>query len=60
MHIGDIDNQLHKMFSNVEQLLSSEGCGVDYITNAVAYLKRAEDVAAFQRLRDPADFQAIS
>lgn len=50
VHIDDIDRQLHKMFDNIEQLLASEGCSVEYITSGVTYLKRAEYVGAFRRL----------
>ena len=56
VHIDDIENQLHKMFSNIEQLLASEGCSVDNITNGVTYLKRGEDIDTFHRVAKSREF----
>lgn len=56
VHIDDIDRQLQKMFSNVEQLLASEGCSVEYISSGVTYLKRAEYIDTFHRVAESRGF----
>jgi len=50
VHIGDIEGQAHRMFQNIEALLSAQGASLNDIVSAITYLKHPEFLAPFNRV----------
>jgi len=50
IHGGDIAGQVHRMLSNVEQVLASAGAGLGDVVRATTYLKNAEDAGVLTRI----------
>ncbi len=50
LHVGDIEGQVHRMLSNVEQVLANAGGSLSDVVRATTYLKNAEDTEALTRI----------
>ncbi|MCC7264494.1 MAG: hypothetical protein IT369_18435 [Candidatus Latescibacteria bacterium] len=50
MHVGDIEGQVHRMLSNVEQVLANAGGSLGDVVRATTYLKNAADAETLTRI----------
>jgi enamine deaminase RidA (YjgF/YER057c/UK114 family) len=50
MHVGDIEKQTHRMWENVEALLSEAECTFDDVAHIIVYLRDNSDYAVVSKL----------
>lgn len=50
LHLGDIEGQVHRMLSNVEQVLANAGGSLSDVVRATTYLKNTGDAEVLARI----------
>ncbi|MCK4417297.1 MAG: hypothetical protein KAV99_03950 [Candidatus Latescibacteria bacterium] len=56
VHIGDIENQVHRMLSNVEELLAAQNITPNNIVSLITYLKEPNFLDTFYKIYEEHSF----